>query len=1120
MRRFHDQPLLSPSDLNDLLECRHLMALKLAAFEKRPGPRPTHGAHTEILVRYGEQHEQAILEWFEQEGRSVERIETGRKEAELEAAIAQTTEAMRRGVEVIHQAALVGDGIGGYADFLERVDRPSRLGDWSYEVSDAKLARIVKTYFLVQLSAYAGLIDRLQGHPPEQLAVLLGNGERDKYRSADFAAYVRALRDHAQQTITHGLGDTYPLPCSHCGICGYRRACEQRREADDHLSLVAGLRRDQIARLEAGGVPTLTALAELPSGTKVERVPRDTLYKLQRQAALQLHERRTGQQKYEFLPYKDGYGFGQLPEPAVGDLYFDIEGDPYIGDKGLEYLFGVGWLDNDGREAFRAFWAHDRAEERVRFEELMDFFMAWLADHPGSHIYHYAAYEEQALKTLSMWHGTREQEVDHLLRSGALVDLYRIVRQGIRISKHSYSLKQVESFYWREREAKVKEAGGSIVAYERWLQSRDQEALNEIELYNTEDVHSTRGLRDWLLMLRQELIATGAEVTWRPPPEETEAGEKREAADAETAALRERLRLTGDEYDDLLAELLLYHRREAKPSWWWYFERRKMSMDDLHDDDEAIAGLEADGVEGTIARSRLVPMKFPLQQFKLGPGQVLDPVSGRGVEIVSLDAEQGTLELKLGPKAWGNEVPAALIPGKPFNTDEQQAALRRLATSILDDDGRYPACRALLTRALPAIDGLPPGAQLLDEHFSVEQAVDLALRLDHSTLAVQGPPGTGKTYTGAQMAVALMRQGRRVGVTAPSHKAIHNLLDEIERVARDQGFRFRGYKRGDGDNAYASDPDDAMIENADNPRCESAGDDVLLLAGTSWLFSRPAMEGMVDTLLVDEAGQVSLADTLAVGTSAQNLILLGDPQQLSQVAQGGHPEKTAVSSLGHVLDDARTMPAERGLFIDVSRRMHPDVCRFVSEISYGGELTSLDECARQSVTSSGLSGTGLRTFLVEHAGNRRDAREEADVIAEQIALLEGGTVTGSNGNSQPIRDAGVMVVTPYNAQVRLLRQRLPAWVDVGTVDKFQGREAAVVFFSMATSSSEDMPRNVDFLYSRNRLNVAVSRAKCLAVLVASPALLTIKCRTVEQMRLVNALCRFVEMADHGSSGYD
>src|SRR3954447_17260530 len=759
MRRFHDQPLLSPSDLNDLLECRHLMALKLAAFERRPGPRPTHGAHTEILVRYGEQHEQAILDRFVEEGRSVERIETGRSEAELEAAVAQTLDAMRRGVEVIHQAALVGNGIGGYADFLERGERRSELGYWSYEVSDAKLARITKTYFLVQLSAYAGVLDQLQGHPPEQLAVLLGNGQRDEYRTDDFAAYVRVLRGRAHQTISQGLEETYPLPCSHCGICGYRRACEERRIADDHLSLVAGLRRDHIARLQAGGVPTMTALAELPEATKVARVPRDTLHKLRRQAALQLHERQTGEQVYELLPYQDGYGFGQLPQPAYGDLFFDIEGDPYIGDKGLEYLFGVGWLADDGSEAFQPIWAHDRGQERTAFEALIDFFMGWMADHPGSHIYHYASYEEQALKTLSMWHGTREEEVDQLLRSGALVDLFRVVRQGVRISKHSYSLKQVEWFYWREREreAKVKEAGGSIVAYERWLQTREQDALDEIALYNAEDVHSTRGLRDWLLELRRELVETGAEVTWRPDPQESEVSEKREAANAETAALRERLRATGETDDDLLAELLLYHRREAKPAWWWYFERRKMSLEDLHDDDEAIAGLEPCGDEATINRSRLVPMRFSPQQFKLGPGKVLDPISDRPVEIVTLNAENGTLELKLGRKAWGDEVPTALIPGKPYNTDEQQEALRRLAQSALDGDGRYPASRALLTRSLPTIRDRAAGAPLLSEHFSVEQAVDLALRLDHSTLAVQGPPGTGKTYTGAQIAVALMR---------------------------------------------------------------------------------------------------------------------------------------------------------------------------------------------------------------------------------------------------------------------------------------------------------------------------------------------------------------------------
>ena len=989
---------------------------------------------------------------------------------------------------------------------------------WSYGVADAKLARTTKTYFLVQLSAYAALIERLQGEPPAELTVLLGDGRHDVYRSADFAAYVRAVLRHAKQTISEGLTETYPLPCSHCAICGYRRACEQRRLDDDHLSLVAGLRRDQVARLEGAGVITLTALARLPEHATVPRVPRDTLTKLRRQAALQLHERATGEQVYEFLPYQDGYGFGLLPEPATGDLFFDIEGDPYIGDKGLEYLFGVGWLDEHGAERFQPFWAHDRDQERRSFEALVDFFTEWRSLHPGSHIYHYAPYEEQALKTLAMYHGTREEETDDLLRSGALVDLFRVVRQGLRVSKDSYSLKRVEEFYWREREAKVKEAGGSIVAYERWLLGRDQAELDEIELYNREDVHSTRSLREWLLGLREELIARGDEVTWRPGPTPSDDGEEREKADPETAALRDRL-AAGDVDERLLGELLLYHRREAKPGWWFYFERLRMSEEQLRDeDDEAIAGLEPDGPEATVKSSRSVPLRFPPQQFKLGPGdKPLDPVSERGaLEILALDAERGTLTLKIGP-SWKGETPRSLMPGEPYNTNEQRAALRRLAASTLDHDNRYPACQALLRGDRPAIAGVASGAPLMHGPFSVERAVELALRLDGGVLPIQGPPGTGKTYTGAHIAVALMAKGRRVGVTAPSHKAIHNLLEEIERVARAERITFRGYKRGSGRNAYTSPfGEDGSIESVDNDDCEAAPDDVLLLAGTSWLFARPGLEGTVDTLLIDEAGQVSLADALAVGTSAINLVLLGDPEQLAQIAQGGHPEQTAVSALGHILGEDRTMPADRGLFIDVSRRMHPDVCQFVSEISYADELHSLPECGNQAVTSAGLTGAGLRAFLVEHAGNRRDSVEEARMIAEQIALLEGGNVIRADGVVESIQEAGVMVVTPYNSQVRALRERLPDWVDVGTVDKFQGREAAVVFFSMATSSGEDMPRNVDFLYSRNRLNVAVSRAKCMAVLVASPALLRIRCRTVEQMRLVNALCRFGEMSGRGA----
>jgi len=1112
MRRYNDQPLLAPSDLNNLLECRHLMALEIARFNGNGVQRSGRGAHVDILARYGEQHETAILESYEKDGRSVERVVTGPGEDRFRAALEQTLAAMRRGVDAIHQATLVGDGFGGYADFLERVARPSALGDWSYEVADAKLARATKGYFLVQLSVYAALLERIQELEPKELMVLLGDGVRDAYRTDDFAAYVRHIQAYAKEMIGDGLGETYPLPCGHCGICDYRHHCETRRRADDHLSLVAGIRRDQVARLEEDGIKTLALLAGINPDRKVKRIPRDSLTKLRGQAALQLRERETGQRCYELLAYEPRRGFGLLPEPADGDLYFDLEGDPYIGDRGLVYLFGIGWEDGTG-EQYKAFWAHSNSEEKTAFEGLVDFVMAWRDQHPGCHVYHYGAIEETKLKELAMLHATRELQVDTLLRADVLVDLYQVVRQGVRISKESYSLKQVEDFYWGERTAVVKEAGGSIVAYESWLGTRDQAQLDDIELYNAEDVHSTRGLRDWLLELRAQLVATGAAVEWRPPPEG--ADEAAEEIDPETAALRDRLLARGDVVDALLGELLMYHRREAKPAYWWYFKRLEMSEEELRDDDdETIGGLTPAGPEFPIARSRGVPLQYPIQSMKLYAGKVLDPVSKRVAEIVEIDPDAGTLTLKLGPTNWGQDAPPrSLIPEKPLPTGVQRAALRRLAVDVLDGGTSYSAPRALLRRDLPRITGHPYGSPLLAGDYTVEQAVDLALRLDHSMLAIQGPPGTGKTYAGARIAVALMARGRRVGVTAPSHKAIHNLLEEIEEIARDAGVTFKGYKRGDGENAYESPFGDAgSIENVANDACEDAPDNVLLVAGTSWLFAREGMEGTIDTLLVDEAGQVSLADGSAVGTSCRNLILLGDPQQLAHVAQGGHPEGTAVSTLGHVLGGDPTIAPERGLFINVSRRMHPDVCAFVSEISYLGELHSLPECASQRVDSPGLSGTGLRWFPVEHSGNRRESPEEAAVIAAQLAMLAEATVTRSDGSTVPIRDAGVMVVTPYNAQVRLLRERLPGWVQVGTVDKFQGREAAVVFFSMATSSGDDMPRNAEFLYSRNRLNVAVSRAKCLAVLVASPDLLTVRCTTVDQMRLVNALCRFVELA--------
>lgn len=578
-----------------------------------------------------------------------------------------------------------------------------------------------------------------------------------------------------------------------------------------------------------------------------------------------------------------------------------------------------------------------------------------------------------------------------------------------------------------------------------------------------------------------------------------------------------------------MAQLLEYHRREDKPVWWAFFARCDMSPDELADDSESIGALteHPEHAPVTDRQSYIYTLRFPEQEHRLAAGgDICDPATQSGVSVVEIDNNAGLLRVRRAQRRGGEPLPQALIPGGPYRTPEQRAALRRLATAIVDGGlrgpGAFRAARDLLCFDAPRIVGLPAGSPLQAGGAPpIEALRDLVAALDESCLFIQGPPGSGKTWTGAQLIVHLLRAGKRVGVTANSHKAIHNLLHEIEAAADEHDVSFQGLKKassGNDESRFVSGFGDRFITNS----CNGASfpppheDGVLLTAGTAWLYAPESMDDAVDYLFIDEAGQLSLADTLAVTTAARNLVLLGDSLQLAQVSQAVHPGNAGSSVLEHLLGDHGTIPSQRGIFLDHTRRMHPDVCRFISEVVYENRLASIPDCAVQRVSAPGaLAGTGVRFLPVIHEGNTRTSTEEADVIAAAIEKLRAGRWTNDKGETESLALSQIMVVTPYNAQVRLLLDRLPTGVRVGTVDKFQGQEAAVVFFSMATSSGAEVPHNVEFLYSRNRLNVAVSRARCLAVLVCNPDLLHIKCRSAEQMRLVNALCRLAEMADSG-----
>jgi uncharacterized protein len=496
-----------------------------------------------------------------------------------------------------------------------------------------------------------------------------------------------------------------------------------------------------------------------------------------------------------------------------------------------------------------------------------------------------------------------------------------------------------------------------------------------------------------------------------------------------------------------------------------------------------------------------------VQDTKIRPEmKVRDPFGDCSAgEVVKIDAGAGWLTLLRGPSLSSKPFPRALVPDKPLDNSTQRAAVGRVADALLAGDTKS-AVLDILHRATPRVAGVAPGASIQTLDLAAQKR--LVASLDRSYLFIQGPPGSGKTYTGGRLIVSLLRGGHRIGVAAHAHKAIHNLLEEVVAVARQEGVTFRGVKKSSGSDD--TEFHDAFFENIDDPKaCDVCGAD--LVAGTSFQFAREAMEHTLDYLFIDEAGQVSLADAIAMGTSARNLVLLGDPQQLPHVSQGVHPGGSGRSVLEHLLGDAATVAPGMGLFLASSWRMHPEVCRFVSELSYDGRLTAAPECEQQVIASSGLAGAGLRFIPVSHANNAQQSAEEATAIAEQVdLLLRTGAFTDVSGHTRPLKPSDILVVSPYNMQVRLLADRLPAGVEVGTVHRFQGREAPVVFFSMASSSGQDVPRGLEFLFSRNSLNVAVSRARALAVLVCSPRLLDVRCATLDQMRLVNSLCRFVE----------
>lgn len=1129
MRLVDKRLRLSATDLANHLSCRHLSQLSRDAAEGRAKKPKWHDPIAAILAERGIAHEAAYLEHLRDvKGIEVAAIPEGSDSQSLD----RTRAAMQQGAALIYQGVLGNEHWYGRTDFLRRIDTPSELGDWSYEVIDAKLATETRAGTILQLCVYSELVAELQGAWPTHAYVVAPHHdfEPEPYRLGDYTAYYRLVKRRLDDALARSDTATYPDPVMHCEVCAWWKLCNERRRDDDHLCFVAGISRLQTDQLGRNGVGTLEQLGDLREIPKPARGSREALERVRDQAAIQLRARRSGERQFEILePVDERHGLALLPAPSPGDIFLDLEGDRLAADGGRDYLFGY---VRPGRD-YVPLWATTPAEEQAAFEQLVDMMLAAHRANPDMHIYHFGAYETSAFKRLSGRYATRESELDVLLRAELFVDLHVVVRHALRASVESYSIKELEQFYDFSREQDMREATASRRAVEWAIEFKEpvlgvedlMPHVAAVERYNREDCVSAEKLRGWLESLRAEVEADGVELS-RPEPKSGDASEKIEETAAETElvmmALLEGISPEVEERSDeeqarwLLAHLLEWHRREDKAAWWEYFRLRDLPLEDYADERSAMAGLQYAGTFGGTAKRPIHRYSFPAQDsdIRLHDEVCVPPDGDRIGTIEAFDLGERTIDVQHAGK-FADARPEHIFVSRNVPSGSKPAALlalgRWVARHGIDASGPHRAARDLILRhpprLIPDSRGLEPGADELTT------ACRLGAELDHGVLPIQGPPGTGKTFTGAHMIVELAKSGKRVGVTAVSHAVIRNLLANVIEVAREKGMEdFMCLHKG---KPKDSSPE-ALHAFDDYKRIQAlfGQDDYRVLGGTSWLWARPDFAESVDVLFIDEAGQMSLADVLAVAGGARSLVLLGDPQQLEQPQQASHPPGTAASALEHILGSRQTIPDSAGMFLGQTRRLHPDICAFTAEVFYEDRLSAFPGLGRQAVVgASRFPEAGLAYVPVEHEGRQSRSFEEVEAIEQIVAELTDGSTRwcDKDGGERALSPDDLMIVAPYNAQVTALSTALPS-VRIGTVDKFQGQQAPVVIVSLTTSTYDEAPRGMSFLYSANRLNVATSRAKGLCILVGSPKLFEPDCRTPEQMRLANAFCRYLEMA--------
>ncbi len=1098
----------------------------------------------EILKKDGIRHEEKLIKELENQNFKVQRLKGKQDKSDYEECI----KAINHGYDFIYQGSFNNGEIRGAVDLLKRVDIPSRLGPFSYIPIECKLASKINIKFIIQALCYCELLIESMGNRPKTFELYLGGRSFEYFDVDKYWAWYQFKKNQYKSFLRHFNPNKEPedIPGDHSN---WTEFITERLKTKRDLILVHNMLKTQRNKLRAKGILSIDQLAVIKPNSKIPGMNPEILERLIKQAAIQIKPRKNKNVPEFILKDQDNsFGLFNLPKPSQGDIWFDLEGSrDFVKGTKLEYLFGVVYLDKNNQLTDYYWWAHTDEEEKLSFEKFVDWVEKRRKEFPDLHIYHYANYEKVAVRDLQQKYLTCITEITEWLTNNLLIDLQPIVQNTIILGEESYSLKKVEKLYML-REEDMQSAVESMVAYELWKNSDEpgmpgkledglSPMLEEIRLYNKDDLVSTYKLNQWLLKLKSDL-----NIQESVSEEEEQKEKKHREIDIEASLLLDEIpsqafnrnknkskvippnpRGWSWETQKVLSSLMGFLVREQDVNYWRYFDRVEQSFvnpSSLLKDDEVIA--EARLVEN----SEDIEYSFnPEQPIKLEKDannswglRLFLPKSERKLKVqpYGLDCEKGTIKFNESKRNIGKSlaIEECLIKVEfDFTKSVKTSLLAQAKEWVSDVSTISPTIIQLLERdTIPELVSV--NEKIQKDLPNIKKYIsNFILNNDEILFAIQGPPGTGKTTLSSKVIADLVQKGFRVAITSNSHKVIDNLLLKIDTHFKDHNIEKLIVKCDTRENEIFLHSKVLILPP------KKIGNHISVMGATTNKFCSKDFDSKFDLLVVDEAGQYALANLLTIAKHSKSILLVGDTQQLAMPTKASHPNNSGQSCLQFLMNGLEVVPNNKGIFLPISWRMAPAINNVVSELFYQGKLKPNTKNSENKIIweqssiekdKSIYPDRGVIFVPVRHQDCSLKSEEEAEKIKQLIKLLLSSKYKLTSDQEKFISEKDILIIAPFNVQVNYLKHKLNENLKIGTVDNFQGQEALISIFSLTSSSGEDAPRGLDFLLEPNRLNVAISRAKVLSIIVGSPSLAESFCKTNEEVKKLNRLIRIMK----------